>query len=143
VKGDISVDLLTDRTDRLALGARLQIRGTWYTITAARPAGQRWLVHFQGVDDRNAAEALQAAPLLAEPLAPSTDDDDLYVHDLIGCEVIDQHGIVRGTCVSVLANPAHDILELDTGWLVPVVFVRAMADGRVDVHTPDGLFDLD
>jgi len=40
----------------------------------------------------------------------------------------------------VLANPAHDILELDTGWLVPVVFVQGLVDGQVLVDAPDGLF---
>ena len=143
VKGDISVDLITDRTERLAPGARLQLRGVWHTVERSRVAGSRWLVHFVGVDDRNAAEAIGGATLLAEPLPPAADGDDLYVHDLIGREVVDQHGVVQGRCTSVLANPAHDILELDTGWLVPVVFVQRLEGQRVVVQAPDGLFSLD
>jgi 16S rRNA processing protein RimM len=140
VKGDIYVDLITDRTERLDAGARLQLRGTWHTVARSKPAGTRWLVHFEGVDDRNAAEAIGGASLLAEPLPAVAAGDDLYVHDLIGCEVVDQRGVMQGRCISVLANPAHDILELDTGWLVPVVFVQGFVDGRVAVVAPDGLF---
>jgi len=72
-----------------------------------------------------------------------TPDDGLYVHDLIGSEVVDTHGTVLGTCTSVLANPAHDILELDSGALVPVIFVTGIIDGVVTIDPPDGLFDLD
>ena len=40
-------------------------------------------------------------------------------------------------------NPAADLLVLDTGALVPVVFVVGTPhDGVIDVDTPDGLFEL-
>jgi 16S rRNA processing protein RimM len=141
VRGDIYVDLITDREERVAVGARLQAGGRWLTVATARRAGTRWLVHFEGVPDRTAAEKLVNLPLLAEPLP--TPDDGLYVHDLIGSEVVDTHGTVLGTCTSVLANPAHDILELSTGGLVPVVFLVEASAGRIVVDPPEGLFDLD
>ena len=49
---------------------------------------------------------------------------------------------VVGSCVAVLANPAADLLELDTGALVPAVFVVEQQPGRVIIDPPDGLFDL-
>jgi 16S rRNA processing protein RimM len=140
VRGDIYIDLITDREERLAVGARLQAGGRWLTVASARRAGTRWLVHFDDVPDRTAAEKLVNLPLLAEPL-PDT-GDGLYVHDLIGAEVVDTAGTVLGTCTSVLANPAHDILELDNGGLVPIVFVVEATAGRVVVDPPEGLFDL-
>lgn len=140
VRGDIYVDLITDRTERLDVGARLFLGSRWLTIAAARPAGTRWLVHFTGFDDRTAVEVLQGQPLLAEPLPD--DGDGLYVHDLIGAEVVDTTGAVIGRCTAVLANPAHDILELDTGGLVPVVFVVSNEPGRIVIDPPEGLFDL-
>ena len=143
VRGDIYVDLLTDRTERLAVGARLRAADRWLIVSAARSAGTRWLVHFDGVPDRTAAEKLVNLPLLAEPLPEMHADDALYVHDLIGADVVDAHGTSFGKCVSVLANPAHDILELDNGALVPVVFIVSSAAGRVVIAPPDGLFDLD
>ncbi|MFM2077108.1 MAG: rRNA processing protein RimM [Actinomycetota bacterium] len=143
VRGDISVDLMTDRVERLAVGARLQLGDRWLTVAAARPAGNRWLVHFEGFDDRTAVEVLQGQALLAEPLPPTDDEDALYVHDLVGAEVLDEAGTSYGRCTAVLANPAHDILELESGALVPVVFVVSNTAGRVVIAPPDGLFDLD
>jgi hypothetical protein len=42
----------------------------------------------------------------------------------------------------VIDNPANDLLELDTGHLVPNIFVVRLADGIIHVDTPEGLFDL-
>ena len=43
--------------------------------------------------------------------------------------------------VSVVANPASDLLELDDGALVPVRFVTGQGPGVVHVDPPDGLFE--
>ena len=51
-------------------------------------------------------------------------------------------GDAVGTCVAVGANPASDLLELDSGALVPVVFVVDRAAGRVTIDPPEGLLDL-
>lgn len=141
VRGDIYVDLITDRTERLAVGARLQAKGRWLTVENARRAGTRWLVHFEGVPDRTAAEGLVGLPLLAEPLPER--GEGLYVADLIGAEVVGADGVSHGRCTAVVANPAHDLLELESGALVPVVFVVTTEPGRIVIEPPDGLFDLD
>jgi 16S rRNA processing protein RimM len=65
------------------------------------------------------------------------------VHELIGARVVELDGTPRGICTGVLANPAADVLELDSGHLVPSNFVVSNIDGVVTVDTPDGLFDLD
>jgi len=141
VRGDVHVSLITDRTERLAPGAQVRAAGRWLTVQSARPQAKHWLVHFTGVDDRTAAEQLTSAVLLAEPLPAR--DDGLWVHDLIGSRVVETDGTDRGTCTAVLANPAHDILELDEGSLVPVTFVTSFADGVITIDPPEGLFDLE
>ncbi len=140
VKGDTYVELMTDREDRLAVGSRLWAKGAWRTVATAKHLPQRWLVHFEGFDDRTAIETLTNAPLMAEPV---DDPDALWVHDLIGARVVEVGGVDRGTCIGVLANPAHDILELESGALVPVTFVVGNTDGIITIDPPDGLFDLD
>jgi 16S rRNA processing protein RimM len=140
VRGEVYVSLLTDRSQRLDPGAVLYAGERALTVTASRPSTGRWLVHFDGIADRTAAETLVNAVLTADPL-DDDEDDALWVHDLIGARVIDQHGVERGTCISVVDNPAHDLLELDSGFLVPVVFVDSLDDGVVTVDVPDGLFD--
>ncbi len=142
VHGEVYVSLLTDRVERVAPGARLLAGSQWLTVAESRQQQQRWLVHFDGVDDRAAAEKLTNSTVMAEPLADHGDDDALWVHELIGSRVVDQLGVERGSCVAVIDNPAHDILELDTGALVPVIFVVSCLGGVTTIDPPDGLFDL-
>jgi 16S rRNA processing protein RimM len=142
VRGEVYVSLITDRVERIAPGARLLAGSQWLTVAESREQQrQRWLVRFDGVDDRTAAEKLTNAILVAEPLVDDS-DDALWVHDLIGSRVVDRQGVDRGTCVAVIDNPAHDILELDSGALVPVTFVVTCSGGVTTIDPPEGLFDL-
>jgi 16S rRNA processing protein RimM len=138
LKGEVVVDLVTDRTERLAPGTALSTRLGELVVRSAKPYQQRWLVAFEGVDDRTAAERLRGLALLAEPI---DDPEALWVHELIGSRVVDRAGVERGTVVAVLANPAHDLLELDSGHLVPMPFVVGCVDGVTTIDPPDGLFD--
>jgi 16S rRNA processing protein RimM len=135
--GEVIVALVTDRTSRVAPGGVLRAGDRELTVLASRPHGDRYLVRFDGVVDRAGAEALAGAVLTAEPI---DDPDALWVHDLIGSRVEDVDGTVRGTVVAVQANPAHDLLELDTGALVPAVFIVSSADGTTVIDPPEGLF---
>ena len=106
-------------------------------MASSRPHQDRWIVHFEGWATRSAAEALRGTTLLAEPL---DDPGTIWVHELIGADVYDQENHARGRVVAVEANPASDLMVLDTGALVPVRFVTRAAEGRVDVDVPAGLF---
>ncbi|MDJ0768260.1 MAG: ribosome maturation factor RimM [Ilumatobacter sp.] len=143
VRGDLFVDLTTDRSERAAVGSRLWVRGRWMTISASSRSNERWRVHFDGVDTREVAQALTGGLLYAPPI---DDADALWVHQVIGAHVIEVNGIERGRCTAVIENPASDLLELDTGSLVPAVFVTAVDVGEhgtlVTIDPPDGLFDL-
>ena len=129
----------------LDLAAVPNIKGQSHLPVIVDPShatGKRWLVRFVGVVDRTAAEKLTNAVLQAEPIDVDGDDDALWVHELIGSRVVDQQGVDRGTCVAVIDNPAHDILELDSGALIPVIFIVSCRDGVAIIDPPDGLFDL-
>jgi 16S rRNA processing protein RimM len=142
LRGEVVVHLSTTEVEaRLAPGAELATdRGPTLRVVAARPHQQHWLVTFEGVTDRSAAEALRGADLLAEPIE---DPEALWVHDVIGATVVDTGGAVCGTVAAVVANPADDLLELDGGALVPVRFVTGWdGDRRLVIDPPEGLFDL-
>jgi 16S rRNA processing protein RimM len=139
VRGDVFVTLTTDRVERLAIGSRLKAGDRWLTVTAASRSNDRWRVHFEGVDDRDSAEALSRTVLAAEPIE---DPDALWVHQLIGAEVIEATGTARGRCVAVIDNPAADLLELESGALVPAAFVVSVAEGVVTIDPPEGMFEL-
>jgi 16S rRNA processing protein RimM len=132
------VALSTNRPERVAKGSVLHADGGPLTVTASRPHQHRHIVRFDGVDTREAAEALHGQVLRAEPL---DDPDALWVHELIGATVVDQHGTERGVVTEVEVNPAADLLVLDGGALVPLTFVVAQEGGRIQVDVPDGLFD--
>lgn len=142
LRGEVVVHLLSSEPEvRLAPGATLGRAdgGPPLTVVAARPHQGRWLVRFEGVHDRSGADALRGVELHAEAI---DDPDALWVHELVGAEVVDIAGTACGTVAAVLANPASDLLELEGGALVPVVFVRGWDDdGRVVIDPPDGLLD--
>ena len=65
------------------------------------------------------------------------------MHELIGARVVDGRRRRRRVVDAVEANPASDLLVLDTGALVPAVFVvEQRDDATVVIDPPDGLFDL-
>src|SRR5690349_8892729 len=136
LRGEVVVALSTNRPERVAKGTVLHVDDGPLTITASRPHQHRWIVRFAGVDTREAADALHGQVLRAEPLE---DPDALWVHELIGSVVVDQHGTEHGTVTAVEVNPASDLLVLDGGALVPLTFVVDRADGRITVDVPDGL----
>jgi 16S rRNA processing protein RimM len=139
LRGQVVVRLLTNRVERLAPGTELDASGRPLVVRAATPHHDRWLVTFDGVATREEADALRGRVLHAPAIE---DPDELWVHDLIGAQVTD-HGIPRGRVVEVEANPASDLLVLDTGALVPVRFIVQVQPGsRIEVEAPDGLFDL-
>lgn len=142
LRGEVTAVLSTDRTERTESGAVLYADDRELVVVRARPRKQGWVIQFEGVDDVDAAEALRGATLTAEPLTDDeVDDDPWWVHDLVGAEVVDTKGNALGRVTAIEANPAHDLLVLDGGGLVPLPFVTDRAPGRVTVDVPPGLLD--
>jgi len=139
LRGELSVTLTSDRVERLAPGAVLRTDDRELVVKSSRPHQQRWLVRFEGVDDRTAAEQLQGATLSADALPTAT--DELWVHELIGATVQDRDGAPLGVVEAIEANPASDLLVLDGERLVPLTFVVAHEPGVVTVDLPAGLWD--
>lgn len=142
VRGDVLVALSTDRTSRLDPGSVLSTDRGDLTVVSSSPHQDRWIVHFDGIDDRDVAETWRGVLLRAEPVAGDDEDDVLWVHELIGATVVLADGTEVGTVDEVQSNPASDLLVLDSGALVPVVFVTDHAPGRITIDPPEGLLDL-
>ncbi len=156
--GEVVVALTTNREERVAPGAELTCRlggrvtagtpgspadyrdaaGRVLKVRRSRPFQGRWLVEFEGVHSREAADELRGGLLFA----PAVDDPDAYfVHDLVGREVVQLDGTRRGNVLAVQANPASDLLVLEDGNLVPLRFVVGREEGRLIVDVPAGLFE--
>jgi 16S rRNA processing protein RimM len=139
LKGQVIVDLWTDREERVAQGAELLTAKGPLTVVSAARHQERWLVQFAGVTTREEADALRGTVLSAEPI---DDDDAIWIHELFDSEVYDAHGVKLGVVTDVEANPASDLLVLDNGVLIPLVFVTEIEPNvRIDVDLPDGLLE--
>ena len=141
LRGEVHVVAVTNRPERFARGSRLFVGDRELVIHSSRPSGSGWVVQFAGIDDRNAAEALRGLTVHGEQPGDAP-DGELWVHEVIGAEVRDPSGARIGVVDAVQANPAHDLLVLDSGALVPMVFVVDHEPGVVVVDVPDGLLDL-
>jgi 16S rRNA processing protein RimM len=143
LKGEVTALITSDRPERTAPGAVWHLSGgRTVTVEAIRPFQQRWIAVLAGVRTREDAEALAGEVIHGTEI---DDPDALWVHDLVGATVATPDGRTWGTVAAVLANPADDLLELDSGVLVPVGFVTdgAGLPERVVVDPPDGLLDPD
>lgn len=140
LRGEVFVQLLSDSDARVAPGSELFANGEKLVVESSRVASSgRRVVKFAQIDDRNTAETYANRALRGRPI---DDPEALWVHEMIGRRVVELDGTERGECVSVLANPAADLLELDSGALVPSNFVVSIDEDVIRVDTPDGLFDL-
>ena len=139
LRGQVVVHFVTNRPERMVVGAVFATDRGDLRIADIRRIGNRWVVLFEGIGSLDEAESLRGVVLRA---APIDDPDALWVHDLLGAEVVDgADGRLIGTVAAVVENPASDLLELDGGGLVPLHFVVDHVPGRVTVELPAGLLD--
>ncbi|HEY4104598.1 MAG TPA: ribosome maturation factor RimM [Polyangiaceae bacterium] len=98
------------RVEKLWLSANG--RSAMYVVEHVRAVPRAFLVKLEGVDDRNAAEALHGATVqlpraLLPPLAPG----EYYLVDLIGARVLGPDGDV-GEVISVASHPTVDAVTI-------------------------------
>jgi 16S rRNA processing protein RimM len=144
LRGQVVVELSTNRAERVAPGAVLLGPKGELEVAGASPQGEvagrrRWLMSFRGIDTWDRAESLRGALLMAASLV---DPEALWVHELIGSEVVDLAGSPIGMVEAVESNPASDLLVLSGGALIPLRFVTRHRPGRLTVDLPPGLLEL-
>ena len=138
------VKLTSDRTSRLDPGSVLVTERGPLTVVQSSLHNDRWIVRFDEIDGRDDADVWRGTLLQAEATDDPADGDGdgFWVHQLVGAAVVLVDGTEVGVVREVEANPASDLLVLDTGTLVPLVFVVDRAPGRVTIDPPDGLLEL-
>jgi 16S rRNA processing protein RimM len=156
VRGDLAVEVRTDAPEiRFAPGSVLRTdpadRGPLTVVSTKNHSG-RLLVHFDGIDDRDAAEQLTGTILVIRVSeAGPSGKDGWWDHELIGLRV--EHvgtdnvaGETLGVVADVVHAPAQDLLAitLPEGREVLLPFVTAFVPrvdifgGRVIVDPPPG-----
>ena len=116
VDGAFVVEQASDDPARFAVGAQLLVDGAPAEVALSRRVGGgRVAIKLDRPVSRGAELNVRRDEL--PPLPP----DSYYVADLVGMEVLDERGERVGTVADVLPGPANDVLELDSGLLLPLV----------------------
>ena len=113
--GSFVVEDASETGELFAVGAKLLVGGEEATVVGSKQAQGRPVIR---LDRRVARGTALAVPSSA--LAP-TDQDEYYVFQLVGLEVSEASGDVLGRVTDVAPGVANDVLELDSGLLLPMV----------------------
>jgi 16S rRNA processing protein RimM len=114
--GSFVVERPSEDPARFAKGARLLVEGEpAEVVTSKRVGGGRIAIRL----DRQVARGAELTVPRAE--LPALGEDEYYVFELVGLEVVEEGGAVLGHVQDVQQYPANDILELDTGLVLPLV----------------------
>jgi 16S rRNA processing protein RimM len=158
VRGGLKVKLFNPDSTAIEVGVSVVLRLA-ATATAPRGPARTFVVSevsaasgagvlrvwFEGVDDREAAEALRAHELwIHRTELPELAQDEYYLADLVGLEVVrERDGVSEslGRITGVTSNTAQDLLCVrlrGREWLLPALppFIVAIEAQRVlvDVH---------
>ena len=113
--GSFVVEGASEAGELFAKGAKLLVAGEEATVVGSKQARGRPVIR---LDRRVARGASLEVPRSA--LAP-TGEGEYYVFQLVGLEVTEEGGDVLGTVTDVTPGVANDVLELDSGLLLPMV----------------------
>ena len=139
VKGELRLKLFTDSVEKLRLHEQLYVGGTPRRPLVIKQAGNFAVARFEGISDRNSAEALRGTLIEVDRSAlPPLEDGEYYHADLIGLPADDRQGSPIGKVVAVENYGAGDLLEIETAEgsrsLVPFkAGIANLEDGRIVV----------
>lgn len=134
IRGEVVVEPLTDKPDvvfasgsrvfagnargelAVARGVRGEESPPTLTIEGSKPFKKGLIVQFEELRDRDAAELWRGRYLLA-PFAelPPLEEDEVYLHDLIGMKVASRAGDPIGEVTTIYELPQGVILDVKTG----------------------------
>ncbi|MEE8333408.1 MAG: ribosome maturation factor RimM [Alphaproteobacteria bacterium] len=154
VRGQLRITPFTERPgDVAAYGPVSDADGKrQYELKIERMTKTHVIARIDGIDDRDAAEALRGLRLFVPRAAlPPADDDEFYCEDLVGLSAETVDGQALGHVLSVQDFGAGDVLELGEArartFFAPfnrdVVPLVDLAAGRVVIDPPAGLLDED
>ncbi len=115
VRGALKLRCFTERPeDAASYGPLFDRRGQrLFEIAIVGSAKGGLIVKADGIDDRNAAEALRGTELFVPRSAlPEPDDDEFYYQDLEGLAAVDGKGQPIGTVKRVVNHGAGDLIEI-------------------------------
>jgi 16S rRNA processing protein RimM len=124
VRGWLRVQSFTEPPQRLFEWRdwHLQARGD-VKVLEVRPQGNGWIVHLEGVDERDGAARLTGQMIsVARELLPPAEGREHYRDDLVGFEVKNLEGVLLGAVDHYIDTPGNAVMVIKgvREYLVPV-----------------------
>lgn len=155
IRGELRVEVLTAYPERIGPEQRVYLgpdpadvsAARLYTIVQARRHQQYLILRLAEISDRNAAELLrQQYVMVALEDAIPLEDDEYYLFQVIGLDVISTDGETLGSVQDVLETGANDVLVVHgpRGEILLPVIDECVQDidfdaGTITVRLLDGL----
>ncbi|KAB2734699.1 ribosome maturation factor RimM [Brucella anthropi] len=115
-RGEVRVKTFTGHPLAIAeYGLLYDEQGKSYEVLEARPAKTVVVVRFKGINDRNAAEALNGTELFIDRSQlpdDELDEDEFFQTDLIGLLAVDAEGKTYGVVSALFDFGGGDLIEL-------------------------------
>jgi 16S rRNA processing protein RimM len=158
LRGEASVEPWTDSADRflelesVTLVSPDEKSTREVRIESVREHGERALVKFSGIESPEDVQALQNWTVeIPQDQARALEEDEYFLHDLVGLTLFDSEGTERGVVTEVLEGGGGLLLSVKRadGKTFELPFVAELcteinlAEKRMVVALPEGLDDLD
>jgi 16S rRNA processing protein RimM len=150
IRGEVKLRSFTADPAAIATYSPLETaKGSKIELARIRPSKDGFIAVLKGVSDRNASEALRGTELFVpRQRLPEPDEDEVYVHDLIGMTVHLADGAVLGEVAGIENYGASDLIDVKIEGRKDTVLIP-FADGyvlRADaeklvVDLPEGFLD--
>jgi 16S rRNA processing protein RimM len=154
ILGEVKIRLFNSESQTLKVGQSvwLGLGGKEYepyVIEKLSLQFEKSRLKFKNINNRNSAELLRNFTLsVCRDELPETVDEEFYLIDLIGFNVVDQTGQLVGKVSDIMENPTNDILiisDRDKEHLIPFVdeFVTLFdfEKKQITINLIDGLID--
>jgi 16S rRNA processing protein RimM len=115
IDGSFFVEQPSDDARWWKTGATFYAGDTLVEVVGHRTASGRPVIKLDKHVERGSLLEIERAAL------PQTDEDEYYAFELEGLEVVEETGRSLGSVKVVTPGIANDVLELDTGVLLPMV----------------------
>ncbi|MGB2875039.1 MAG: ribosome maturation factor RimM [Gaiellaceae bacterium] len=113
--GSFFVERASEAEERFAVGATLHVNGGPAHVVASKRSGGRPVIRLDREAPRGAELAVPRSEL------PPAGEGSFYEFQLLGLAVEDEEGRSLGRVSAVQPGVANDVLELDSGLLLPLV----------------------
>ena len=113
--GAFFVEEASEDPERFAVGGVLLAGGARVEVVESKRSGGRPVIRLDRKVERGTPLDVERGSL------PEPEQGSYYAFQLLGLEVQEEGGSVLGRVTEVSSGPANDVIELDTGLLLPLV----------------------